>query len=458
MQYFKPPGERFAGDCMPFFHDDVFRLYYLLDQGHHQALGGLGGHQWAQASSTDLVHWTQHPLALPLSRAWEGSICTGSVLFHKGTYYAFYATRRRDWTQHLDLATSPDGINYTKSTRTPIASPAPGYSPYHFRDPMAFRDPEDGSIHLLVTAELEPFAIPGRGGCLAHLVSSNLQEWRLVEPMLIPGLPGAPECPDYFYWNGWYYLVFSNEGSARYRKSRHPYGPWLTPVVDTLDGPAARVMKTAAFGTGRRTGAAWIGTRKGNCDNGDFEFGGNIVLREIVQAADGTLKTRFLPEGLANLPDGLTGKVFLPCMEATESEETGVCLASSEGLAAAFIKDIEGPCRLSLEVSPGPGTARFGLRLRASESFDSGYDLGFYPSEHRVRLHNQEIYAVEGLGSRFRLEVVLYEDLVDVCIAGRRTLIDRLPESGGKNVWVYVFNGEVNLSMCHFECEMTLRV
>ncbi len=313
MQYFKPPGDHFAGDCMPFFHDGVFRLYYLLDEGHHQALGGLGGHQWAQASTGDLVNWEHHPLALPLDREWEGSICTGSVLFHEGVYYAFYATRRRDWKQHLNMATSPDGISYTKANGT-LASPPSGYSPYHFRDPMAFRDIEDGSFHLLVTAELEPFAVPGRGGCLAHLVSKDLQEWRQVEPLLIPGLPGAPECPDYFSWNGWYYLVFSNEGVARYRMSRHPYGPWLKPLVEALDGPAARVMKTAAYGAERRIGAAWIGTRRGNLDRGDFEFGGNILLREIVQVPDGTLETCFLPEGLLMLPDGFAGRRLQPCL------------------------------------------------------------------------------------------------------------------------------------------------
>ena len=84
MQYFKPPGDFFVGDCMPFFHAGVFHLYYLLDEQHHQALQGLGGHQWAHASTTDLVNWQHHPLALPITAATEGSICTGTVFFHDG--------------------------------------------------------------------------------------------------------------------------------------------------------------------------------------------------------------------------------------------------------------------------------------------------------------------------------------------------------------------------------------
>ena len=85
MQYFKPSDPFFVGDCMPFFHQGEFRLYYLLDENHHQSLGGLGGHQWAHASSTDLVNWDHHPLAIPITHDWGGSICTRSVFHHQGT-------------------------------------------------------------------------------------------------------------------------------------------------------------------------------------------------------------------------------------------------------------------------------------------------------------------------------------------------------------------------------------
>ena len=97
MQYFKPEGDLFVGDCMPFFHAGTFRLFYIRDENHHGALGGLGGHQRAQASSENLINWEHHPLAIPITEDREGSICTGSVFFHEGTYYGFYATRMRDW-------------------------------------------------------------------------------------------------------------------------------------------------------------------------------------------------------------------------------------------------------------------------------------------------------------------------------------------------------------------------
>jgi beta-fructofuranosidase len=60
MQYFKPAGDFFLGDCMPFAHEGIFHLFYLWDEGHHKGLGGLGGHQWTHATTTDLIHWEHH--------------------------------------------------------------------------------------------------------------------------------------------------------------------------------------------------------------------------------------------------------------------------------------------------------------------------------------------------------------------------------------------------------------
>jgi hypothetical protein len=84
MQYWKPDGAFFVGDCIPFCHDGVYHLFYLLDENHHQGLGGMGGHQWAHATTSDLVHWQHHPLALAIDEEWERSICTGTPYFHDG--------------------------------------------------------------------------------------------------------------------------------------------------------------------------------------------------------------------------------------------------------------------------------------------------------------------------------------------------------------------------------------
>ena len=60
-QYWQPRGyNTFVGDCMPFYHDGVFRLYYLFDRRHHTSKWGMGAHQFAHISS-------ERPCALGLS-------------------------------------------------------------------------------------------------------------------------------------------------------------------------------------------------------------------------------------------------------------------------------------------------------------------------------------------------------------------------------------------------------
>jgi hypothetical protein len=442
LQYYKPDGDLNVGDCMPFFHDGVFRLFYLLDEGHHKALGGLGGHQWCQAQSRDLVHWEHLPMALPITADWEGSICTGSVLFHEGTYYAYYATRKRDFTQHLGLAVSEDGIHFRKTEPNPFASPPPGYSPYHYRDPFALRD-GDGRFHLLVSASLETYPVPERGGCLAHLVSDDLSHWEVLDPLLLPGLHNVPECADHFFWRGWYYLVFSNDGIARYRLSRRPFGPWGKPAQDVLDCPASRVMKTAAFRSDRRIGAAWIGCRRDGLDNGPFLFGGNVLFRELIQEQDGSLGTAFPVEMT------LRGKecacVPVPVVGDVQADAQRVSLRNRDGLAAARCSEIPHDARLTMRVSPQPGMGSFGLRLCAEDTFETGYELLLQPPEKAVRLAGQTLLGVDGLESGFSLEVVLQGELADVCIDGRRTLVDRWPQRHGRGLFLFGLNAEVEI-------------
>jgi len=442
-QYFRPGGRYFAGDAMPFFHNGVFHLIYLLDEEHHQALGGLGGHQWAHATTTDLVHWTDHGLAIAITDPGEGSICTGSVFVHAGLYYAFYATRQLDYRQHLSLATSTDGIHFIKQQPNPLAVPGEGYSPYDYRDPHVFQDPDTGLFHLLVTAQLEPYAATGYGGCLAHLISADLQQWQRVEPFLLPGYRDVPECAELFVWNGWYYLIVSNSLVARYRMARHPLGPWQRPAVDTLDGRLARVMKSAAFTGNRRIGVAWLGTRAGDKDDGRLQWGGHLLFRELIQQADGTLATGFVPEltpptaaPLVSTPVALTGDVT-----ASEAELT---LDGGQGLAVAMLTAIPQAVRITFQCQPQRAVGSYGLRLRGTGKFEGGYDLLFQPVERVVRLHEEAIDAVDGLDRPFAVEIILYEDLIDVCIDGRRCIVNRCPERQGDRLFFFVHQSSVS--------------
>jgi beta-fructofuranosidase len=445
LQYFKPQAANlFVGDCMPFSHNGEFFFYYLLDEGHHQGLGGLGGHQWALATSTDLCSWEHQPLAIPLDADWEGSICTGSVIYHEGRYYAFYATRRRDFTQHLGLALSSDGIHYQKTLPNPFFSPPPGYDPYHFRDPFAFRG-EDGVFHLIVTAFLYDHPLGARSGCLAHLVSPDLRAWELRDPFFIPGSADVPECADTFFWKGWYYLIFSSGLTAHYRMAKSQFGPWQHPGQDWLEAPAARVMKTAEW-KGRRIGAAWLGERSENRDSGHFLWSGQAVFRELVQFADGRLGVRFVEEmALPSAESYSPLHRVLPPLASTHAASFSrgmITLARSGEMEALCLANIPPEANIRLTFRLGDGNGPFGLRLRAGETFGSGYELLFEPALHKARLFDQEFGGLDLSAEFYDLKIQMKGSILDVCFQRQHCLITRAVEQRGNHLWFFAADRE----------------
>lgn len=438
-QYFRPGGKYFVGDCMPFYHDGTFHLFWLLDEEHHAKGGGLGYHQWAHHSTRDLVHWDEHPLALPITEEYETSICTGSVFWHEGLYYAFYATRMPNYDQHLCVATSEDCLHFTKSDRNPLASPPAGYSAKDYRDPFVFRG-DDGQFHMILSTLLEDYPLAERGGCLAHLTSANLWDWERQEPFLIPDHLGVPECADTFEWNGWYYLIFGNWVLTRYRRSRTPFGPWEAPPSDVFEGPQGAVMKTAPFGQDRRIGVAHLMSGDESYSDGGRLWGGNAAFRELVQNPDGTLGMKFPAE---MTPRGQRLDVpSSPTLEATQ------------GLGVKSLGSLPGDLRVTARVTPLQPTIAYGVTVRAASDYSRGYEVRLSPAQKTLEIRRplagpfpapapNAIYAVDGLDGPVTLEIICQGDVLDVCLNDNRVLAARIPPEGPDELMLFCQNGAV---------------
>lgn len=455
-QYFCPPAPYFVGDCIPFFHNGVYHLFYLLDENHHQGLGGLGGHQWAHSTTTDLVHWQDHPLAIAIDAEWEKSICTGSVFHHNGIYYAYYATRLADGNERLSLATSGDGFHFTKQLPNPFMTPPAGYGRRDFRDPFVFYSNADHRVHMLVSSSLEANNKYGRGGCLAHFITTDMQTWHIADPFIVPGYSGVPECPDYFEWNGWYYLIIGIHGAARYRMSRQPFGPWITPKIDTFDAPMARVMKTAPFGSLRRIGAAFLSSLKDNRDDGDWLYAGNVVFHEIIQRADGALWSRGVPEMMPPMTDMTHLKAALtPQVEITSA---GIVFDAQESYEEVELPTVPKQAHIHLSYKCTVAPQRFGFAVRGTSSYHERYEVSFYPSEQRLSVRGSrtsrfnipgayEMHGVSGLETGVEIDLVLHNDIVDISINQQRRMVLRLPELHGDRMYVFCHSGLVTCQL-----------
>ena len=447
MQYFAPKGSNlFVGDCIPFSHNGTYYLYWLLDSAHHAALNGLGGHQWAVSTTTDLKTWKHYPVVIGIDEQWEKSICTGSVVYHDKKFYAFYATRLLvdgKVNEQLSYAISDDGIHFKKQKPNPFYTSAPGYSKRDFRDPKVFID-KDGMFHLFVSSRLDKAPIQKFSGSLVHMTSKDLKTWR-IEPPVLSGQRSVPECPDYFKWNDWYYLIYGHDGDTYYVKSRSPYGPWEQPEYQTLVEDWMNVAKTAEFKNNRRIVAGWIPSRRNNTDDSNEAFGGNVVLRELIQTENGTLATRF-PDEVAPAASSFLKFDMVNDSLSKKLSENSVMMNGPNGVAAMRIDKLPSNARISFQVDPTGLNEEFGLLLRSNPDGTKGYKLSFSATDQIVELHDAKIFSVEGLDKKINVEIILKGDIIDVEINDRRCIVNRLVEEKGASLWFFVKHGKLQIN------------
>ncbi|CAG5017949.1 hypothetical protein DYBT9275_05877 [Dyadobacter sp. CECT 9275] len=445
LQYWKPKGNLFVGDCMPFSHNGTFYNYWLLDSAHHASLNGLGGHQWALSTSTDLKTWKQYPVVLGIDEQWEKSICTGSIVVYKGKFYAFYATRLIDkegkTNEQLSYAISNDGIHFEKQKPNPFYTSAPGYSKREFRDPKVFVDEKTGEFHLFVSSWQENPVMADFGGTLVHLTSKDLKDWKLQEPVL-SGQNSTPECPDYFKWNDWYYLIYGIGGDTYYVKSKSPYGPWEEPATQALVEGWVNVAKTANFKDNRRIVSGWIPSRRDDKDENGESFGGNQVFRELTQLADGTLSSKFPAELIPPTGPALPIKISADLNAALEANNI-VSINSPNGTGAAHLAGIPRRCRITMEIEPTGRNEEYGFVARSDEKADKGYRITFSAINKMVQLGDTEIKAVDGLDKPMKIDLILHDDIIDLNIDGKRCIVNRTVEQKGGYFWLYAKHGQV---------------
>ena len=236
-----PGNGVFVGDCMPYRRNDEYHVLYLKDRRHHGSKWGMGAHQWEHISTKDFKIWNVHPMAVAITKEWEGSICTGSWIEGNECEYLYYTVRRaRGLPALICRSISNDGYHFTKDENFGFTISEKFNGPVT-RDPKVIKG-EDGLYHMFLTTVL----VKENLGCLAHYISKDLDNWYESEkPIYIHENGDHPECPDYFKYKGKYYLVFSIRGRARYLVSDKPFDNF-TRIDDTLI-PCAGVPKCAPW-------------------------------------------------------------------------------------------------------------------------------------------------------------------------------------------------------------------
>ncbi len=440
-QYWRPRGHNaFAGDCMAFSHEGRFHIFYLFDRRHTQSKWGMGAHQFAHWSSNDLRQWEHHPMAIPITDPIECAIGTGCCVFHQGQYYLFYIQHAKRCLfadapyqgDNIFVATSRDGIHFDKR-----ADPVVRLNYGEFRDvnPHVFADAAQSRFYMTVAG-------------WKIYVSGDLLHWTEIEQPALAAIRWI--CTSNIEWNGWHYFI----GCGNYRMSRKPLecAEFVVPATDGLRDPGVSVPTAAPFKDGRYLYAGFVGDRWGIAPV--WAYGNELVVREIVQEQDGTLGLKWpeemIPEADAALP-------LTPAPLKGPSVIIGdvVQLSGKDGLAVAMLSGLPQNYHLKVRIRWAATEPVFGLCFRGEGSYDDGCELRFSVPKRRVQFDRPLFGSVSRESGGWHgidyplardgvldVEAIVKDDLVDICIDQRRTLITRNTIRGNR-LFLFTTEGEV---------------
>ncbi|GAA2238671.1 glycosyl hydrolase family 32 [Herbiconiux moechotypicola] len=423
--YYQPEGTWF-GDCMPYAENGVFYLYHQRDTRKPGPFGEPFG--WALATTRDFVDYDDRGESLHRGGDDEQDqfIFAGSVFKARdGRYYALYTGYNRDYpaqgkaSQVLMIAASDDLVTWEK-TDTRLVPPQEGYDPDDWRDPFVLWNEEAGEYLMILGGRKKgPKVLTGS---TVAFTSTDLENWEFQGDFWDPGLYSMHEMPDLFRMGDYWYLLtteYSDKSKTVYRMSTSLDGPWTAPVDDAFDGRAYYAARSAADG-GRRYLFGWVPTKENDDDLASWEWGGTLVVHELVQRADGSLAAA-IPQGVADAFG-----------EAESLGSDPLELASIDGLAEQVLTPDSGTLFLfGTTFTVAPGTRALSLRLYEDSVTGAGYEFVVTPGENRLFFDRRpnypwHQYANKGLDRPIvldpevphRLEVVVDDTIATLYVDG----------------------------------------
>lgn len=389
--FFYRPRNAWAADFIPFYDKGKFRLFYLHDWRDKEKYGE--GVSWYQISTRDFVTFEEHGEMLSRGAQNEQDlyVFTGSVVKADNIYHIFYTGHNHHLQKEgkpvegIMHAVSPDLLSWKKNYEDTFFTRTDMYEPDDWRDPFVFWNEEAGEYWMLLAARLKNNMPSRRRGCTALCTSNDLKKWKIREQFWSPGLYYTHECPDLFKMGEWWYLVystFSERCVTHYRMCKSLAGPWIAPVNDTFDGRAYYAAKTFSDGK-RRFVFGWNATRDNNKDYTNWNWGGNLVVHEVVQNADGTLSVK-VPSFIDKAFSQEMPFTFSPVQGKWNIHESGAAVNAPDSFASVLASDMPSRCKISMSVAFEKNTSGCGIMLKAGEDTEQAYYVRFEPKMNRL--------------------------------------------------------------------------
>lgn len=207
-----------------------FKGWYHLFYQHNPYGCEWGAMHWGHAVSEDMLHWKDMPVALTPDQSYdshsEGGCFSGSAVEKDGILYLFYSATVKEngkTRQTQCIATSADGIHFTKYEGNPVIEAPPEGVSEDFRDPKVFR--EYGKWYMVIGGSVGGADCGGDGRVLLY-ESKDLYQWYYKNTVLeSKGKLGTMfECPDMFQVSGKWILTCSPMNHPQYNKALYCIG------------------------------------------------------------------------------------------------------------------------------------------------------------------------------------------------------------------------------------------
>lgn len=379
--YYQHPNTWF-GDCMPIHHDGAFYLFHQRDLRNPGPLPDCQPFGWALARTTDFV--TYEDLGDAIVRGGDHDqdqfIYAGSVIRAGEKFVAMYTGYNRDYfeaegkpSQVLMIAESDDLITWNKTDKAVVA-PQEGYDPDDWRDPWVIWD-DEAEQYLMILGARKVGVKTRASGCTVAFTSVDLENWVFEGDFWAPGLYTMHEMPDLFPQGGWWYHLvteYSEKSKTIYRRSRSLWGPWEATADDAFDGRAYYAARSVSDGKNRYL-VGWVPTRWDDDDTKAWQWGGALVVHEIVQRPDGTLGTK--------IPDAVHDHLGAE----TVATVSGFRLERLDGLTERVLAaELPGTTLISMTVRVEPGTRCVGIRFGEDPETQVAYQFLLRPADRRL--------------------------------------------------------------------------
>jgi len=383
-----------SGDAIPFYKDGVFHLFHLASPPNTNHYPERVRCSWYHLTSTDLINWQEHPIALKpsdnKSDPDNDGVWTGSVIFYDNAYHIFYTGYSKDSEnpQTICHAYSTNGIDFIKNENNPIVIPdTRRYEPIDWRDPFVFWNSQENLYWMLISARLN-YGPPNLRGCLALATSVDLKKWDIHDPIYTPWNTFCIECPELFNFEDKWFLIysrFSESAQTIHRVSDSPRGPWKIPTIEGLDGRRWYAAKSAGT-SHRRVAFGWVHDREDYNDDGIWQWGGDFCIpRELYVSEEKELRVNHA-DGLLDLYEEVEIPFFIPKLGKWEIDNSIIKNDTNDQLSYGFFNFHENDFLIDLTIHPKKLDGDFSLIFKSAENLEYTHLLEFSPSLQSVSI------------------------------------------------------------------------